>query len=145
MKMCYRFWFLFWVFILSMIATGVYLVYFEPPFLSYKGLPFKVEGQTRAGESVKLRVTRCNSHDKPREYEVTHWLKCAGDDQLLVVLPSGKVPPIQPGCTNNISAFNVIPSGTKPGWCRVGGFGVVKETIRTVEVPWVSEWFEVIP
>ena len=144
MKMCHKFWSLFWLLIALAVATLVYLMYFEPPFLSYQGLPFKVEGPARAGESVKLIVTRCNSSDKPREYEVTHWLKCAGGDQLLVVLPSGKVPPIKPGCEPARSAFNVVPEGTKLGWCRVGGFGVVKGTLRTVGVPWVSEWFEVI-
>ena len=138
------FWSMFWVFIAGTTATVVYLRYFQPSFLSYYGRPFKVEGPARPGESVKMIVTRCNSDNKPREYEVTHWLKCEGDDQLLVVLPSGKVPPIPPGCTTARSAFNVVPSGTKPGWCRVGGFGVVKETMRTIEVPWVSEVFEVI-
>ena len=144
MKMCHRFWFLFWVFILSLIATGVYLLYFEPPFLSYRSLPFKIEGPVKPGKPIKMTVTRCNSSDRPQGYEVSRWFKCAGDDKPPVVLLGVKVPPIPPGCAVAISEVNITPEGTKPGWCRVGGFGVVSGTLRTIEVPWVSEWFEVI-
>ena len=135
----------FWVFAFWLLAILAYLRFFQPAFLSYSDLPLKVEGPARPGEAVKLIVVRCNSSDRPQSYEVSRWFKCVGNDQLPAVLPAGKVPPIEPGCNPMRSDLNVVPIGTKPGWCQVGGFGIVKGTLRTIEVPWYSEWFEVLP
>ena len=144
MRKCHVFWGMFWLLIASSVATAVYLRYFEPPFLSYQGLPFKVEGPARVGESVKLIVTRCNSDTKPRDYELSHWLQNLGTNEPQVVLPAGPVPPIKPGCQTGKSAMNVIPAGTPPGWYRIGGVGKVEGTLRTVAVEWYSEPFEVV-
>ena len=145
MKMCRTFWAMFWLFIAGVTATVVYLLYFEPPFLRYKGLPFTVEGPARIGESVKLIVTRCNDSDKPQDYELSHWLERVGSADSPTVLPTTPVPPIKPGCQTGKSAANVIPAGTPPGWYRVGGAGKAKGVLRTVAVEWYSEPFEVIP
>ena len=148
MKTRCTFWSMFWVFVASAVATLVYLLYFEPPFLSYKGLPFQVEGPARPGESVKLIVTRCNSSDKPRDYELSHWLQninTINTKETPTPLPAGKVPVIKPGCWTSRSAMNVVPAGTPPGIYRVGGAGQAEGTLRTVPVEWYSEWFEVLP
>ena len=145
MKMHRTFRTLFWVFIFWLSVTLIYLRYFQPAFLSYPELPLKVEGPVRPGEVVKLIVVRCNNSDRAQSYEVSRWFKCAGGSRLPVVLPAGRVPPIEPGCAPARSELNVAPIDTKPGWCKVGGFGIVKGTLRTIEVPWESEWFEVIP
>ena len=145
MKMCRLFWVMFWVFIVSLSATLTYLWFFEPPFLSYQGLPFQVVGPARPGESVKLIVTRCNSSDKPRDYELSHWLENIDTNETAVPLPAGKVAPIKPGCQTGRSAMNVIPVGTPPGRYRIGGAGQAEGTLRTVPVEWYSETFEVLP
>ena len=145
MRLCRVFWTMFWVFVVSLSATLVYLRYFKPPFLSYPGLPFQVEGPARVGESVRLIVTRCNSDDKPRDYELSHWMQSIDTDDPPVVLPSGRVPSIKPGCQTGRSAMNVIPAGTRPGRYRIGGTGLVAGTLRTFEVEWYSETFEVLP
>ena len=145
MRMCRLFGVMFWVFAASLTATLVYLRYFEPPFLSYKGMPFQVEGPARPGESVKLIVTRCNSDSKPRDYELSHWLHNIDTGDEPVPLPAGKVPTIKPGCWTGRSAMNVIPVGTPPGRYRVGGAGMAEGTLRTIPVEWYSETFEVLP
>ena len=88
MRMFRVFWTMFWVFVVSLSATLVYLLYFEPPFLSYQGLPFQVEGPARPGESVKLIVTRCNSSDKTRDYELSHWLQNIDTNEPQIPLPA---------------------------------------------------------
>ena len=134
-----------WAFFVSSSATIIYLRFFEPPFLSYEGLPFKVAGPARPGESVKMTVTRCNSGERTRTYELAHWLRRLDANDPIVVLPPGKVSPIPPGCQTVVSAANVVPAGTVPGAYRVGGAGITKGAMRTVEVEWYSEPFEVIP
>lgn len=121
-----------------------YLFVFEGPFLSYPALPFKALGPARPGESVKLLVTRCNSHDVPRDYELSHWLKDINGVAPAIVLPSVRVPLLNPGCETGISAANVVPAGTPPGRYIVGGLGIVHGTLRTFRVPWYSEPFEVV-
>ena len=145
MHMCRVFWAMFWLFAVSLSATLVYLRYFEPPFLSYPGLPFQVEGPARPGESVRLIVTRCNSSSKPRNYELSHWLQNTDTNEPATVLPAGPVPPIKPGCQTSRSAMNVIPAGTPPGRYRIGGVGQAEGTLRTTPVEWYSETFEVLP
>ena len=145
MRMFRVFWTMFWVFVFSLSATLVYLLYFEPPFLSYQGLPFQVEGPARPGESVRLIVTRCNSSDKTRDYELSHWLQNIDTNEPQIPLPAGKVAPIKPGCQRGRSAMNVIPAGTPPGRYRIGGTGDAEGTLRTVPVEWYSETFEVLP
>ena len=145
MKLCRLFWTMFWVFVISLAATLVYLRYFKPPFLSYPGLPFQVEGPARAGESVRLIVTRCNSDNVPRDYELSHWLQNIDTNDLRVSLPSGRVPSIKPGCHIGRSAMNVIPVGTPPGRYRVGGTGLIEGMLHTFEIEWYSETFEVLP
>ena len=133
------------LFLLALAAMFAYLRWFEPPFLSYQGLPFKVSGPARPGESVQLVVTRCNSSSSPQDYELSHWLKNIDTGDPPVVLPAGLVPTIKPGCETGRSAMNVIPAGTPPGHYKIGGAGVAKGTLRTVNVDWYSEPFEVVP
>ena len=145
MRLCRVFWSMFWVFVVSLSVTLTYLWFFEPPFLSYQGLPFQVEGPARPGESVRLIVTRCNSSSRPRDYELSHWLQNIDTDESPVALPAGSVPPMRPGCKTGRSAMNVIPAGTAPGRYRIGGVGKAEGTLRTVPVEWYSETFEVLP
>ena len=145
MRLCRVFWSMFWVFVVSLSVTLTYLWFFEPPFLSYQGLPFQVEGPARPGESVRLIVTRCNRSSKPRDYNLSHWLQNIDTDDSPVALPAGPVPPMRPGCKTGRSAMNVIPAGTAPGRYRIGGTGLVAGTLRTFEVEWYSETFEVLP
>ena len=145
MTLCRKFVILLWL--VAALSSGLftYLRFFETAALVYLGLPFKVAGPARQGESVKLTVNRCNTSDKPLSYELSHYLK-NNETGLVTVLPSGRVPPIPTGCTTASSAANVIPPGTPPGkHYIVGGEGEVKGSIRTVYVHWESEEFEVLP
>ena len=60
-----------WLFVVLLVTTITYLQFFERPLLSYRGLPFKVLGPSRPGESVKLLVERCNASSQPINYELS--------------------------------------------------------------------------
>lgn len=124
------------------VAALTYLMFFEPPFLSYPGLPFKVAAPARPGESVQLQVTRCNSDKSKRTYQLSHTLVSV-DTGRYWVLPAGIVS-IKPGCASGVSAANVVPIGTPPGVYVVEGYAEVQGTIRTFDVHWYSEPFRVM-
>lgn len=133
-----------WMFVALSSGMFTYLRFFEPAALVYLGLPFKVAGPARQGESVQMMVNRCNNSNKPLGYELSRYLR-NNETGLITILPSGRIPELSPGCIAAISASNVIPAGTQPGKRYVvGGEAEVKGTIRTVYVHWESEEFEVL-
>ena len=120
--------------------TGIYLMYFEQPFLSYGNLPFPVlTPKVKPGEAVSILVIRCNSDNRTRSYLLSHTLV---GGQLKIILPANSVS-LDPGCRKEVSAVNVIPIGTSPGVYRVEGFAEVQGTIRASSIHWESESFEV--
>jgi hypothetical protein len=137
-------WLLDKVLLLAVAAVCFYVVMDEPPFLSYRNLPFAVlTPLVKPGEPVKLNVVRCNSDSKTRVYGLSHRLLSV-DGGTSVILPAGTVS-IEPGCSDEISAINVIPPGTAPGLYIVEGYAEVQATLRSVSVRWVSQPFRVIP
>lgn len=133
-----------WMFVALSSGMFTYLRFFEPAALVYRGLPFKVYGPARPGESVKMTVNRCNSSSKPLSYELSHYL-INNETKKVTLLPPGRISAFAAGCSTVVSAANVIPMGTPPGkHYMVGGAALVSGTMRTSEVEWYSEEFEVL-
>jgi hypothetical protein len=126
---------------LSLFGMGAWYGFFEPPFLTYRNLPFPVVREPRPGEAVLLTVWRCNADDHERSYAISHVLVRESDEER-TILPPGLVP-IRPGCTIETSAANVIPAGTLPGRYYVEGHAEAHGTVRRHDVYWRSAAFTV--
>lgn len=123
--------------------------YREKSWLSYKDEPFRAvsNGPFKPGQVVLFRVTRCNSDSVNHIYKIAHiWERIDG---MTVVQPSADVSATV-GCTTSISPFNVLPNEIAPGipfppgtW-RASGVSLVIGLRKTHEVPWSSDWINVI-
>ena len=122
------------------VVVLAYLVFLEPPWLSYTNTPFPVlNSPVRAGTAVQMLAGRCNSARVTRTYALSRTLKCKGYE---IILPAGLVA-IDPGCITVVSAVNVIPLGAPAGTCALHGYGEIRGVIRTISVAWESAPFEV--
>jgi hypothetical protein len=131
--------------VLSLAMMVAWFGFLEPPFLSYRNLPFPVQDpRVRAGTPVLLQVIRCNGDTKTRTYLISHRLIRVDVMEPPTILPAGPVS-LEPGCTREVSAANTIPTGTAPGLYVVEGFAEVSGTWRTHSIRWYSEPFQVIP
>lgn len=125
-------------------GTYFYSVYFEEPFLSYKGMPFHVQGPTYAGGPAVGIIQRCSSADSTRSYTTSRGFQKMGSGQPPTILPSIDTT-IEPGCEPATSRMNVVPDGTVPGYYRFFGVAQVRGLFVTHEVRWDTDFFEVIP
>lgn len=129
---------------LTVLFVGLlgYLVFFEPPWLTYTNTPFPVlNSPVRPGDPVKMTVARCSSASVTRLYALSRTLKGNGVE---IILPAGLVS-IDPGCIRVESAANVIPIGTPAGTYTLHGYGEIQGVVRTSSVAWESQQFEVVP
>ena len=128
---------------LLVVAIGSILL-FQPSYLSYPDPVFRVVNKTvRVGEAVSIVISRCNSDSVRHNYIVGHSLICT-DGRSPRILKSDPVM-IMPGCSlNEKSDIHIVPRNTEPGLCRIVGSSTTQVLIRTVEVPWSSEEFEVV-
>jgi hypothetical protein len=127
------------------VVVGFYqwLFFFEPPWLSYKNVPFPPrQMQVQAGQPVALRVIRCNSDKFAHVYTVSRGLESLETGQF-AVLPDTVVQ-IRPGCSDETSLANVIPPETAKGKYRIVGIAEIQATFRSIRVEWQSQPFEVI-
>ena len=126
-------------------AIFAYLLWLEPPYLSYPDLPFKTVTSVRAGEVVELVVKRCSTALTTRVYQLSHTLIDAETGETVAILP-GTVASISPGCHTQKSRVNVTPPDTKP-WrlYRIDGYAEVPGTFKLNLVHWYSQNFWVYP
>jgi hypothetical protein len=66
---------------LSLFGMGAWYGWLEPPFLTYRNLPFPVVREPRPGEAVLLTVWRCNADDHERSYAISHVLVRESDEE----------------------------------------------------------------
>lgn len=125
------------------VSVLFYFWFFEKPFLTYKNIPFPPQMiQVYPGEIIPFHEERCNSDDKPRNYDSTHSLLNIDTHEPLL-LPDVKIM-IQPGCTTAVSLLNRVPPETPPGKYVVFGTAEVHGTIRDFYIEWRTQEFEVV-
>ena len=128
-----------------LIWFGMWLLYLEPPYLSYPTSPFKVQTPTiKAGNPVLLEVERCSSSKGNRSYITGRTLVSLDDHRDQIELASVAVT-ISPGCHTAVNAISVVPVGTQPGRYYLSGVAEIQGTIRTHVLHWESVPFEVVP
>ena len=141
---------------LMVIAGGVAhsIGMFERPWLTFKALPhvaLNADGssprqgtlaQVKAGEVLPTFVYRCSHADAVRSYTVTRFLECKHHEPLPIEPNLAYLPM---GCTSVIGRRNVIPAGTLPDVCRFVGSAELQGKVKSFQVPFSTDWFEVVP
>lgn len=123
------------------MSLVTYLVFLEPPWLSYTNLPFPVlNGPVKAGTTVSLHLARCSTSPVTRVYSVSRVLKCGG---VPILLPA-TVSTIEPGCNKAISNLSIVPESMLPGTCHLEGYAEIQGMVRSDSIKWESQEFEVI-
>ena len=133
--------------VLALVAVPGWLPLIVPDPLTYPELPYPVPNKAiRAGEPLVLRIARCN-HDG-RELAITSTRKLVHPDGVhagtWVPLPDGSAR-VPPGCQTETVSLGVIDSRVLPGGYRIEGVATAYGRLRTVNVYWYSEEFEVTP
>lgn len=141
-----RFYRLAWIIPLIAAIYFTWTAWTAAPFLSYKNIPFPPQlSKVPAGQTIPLFVHRCSSADKRMTYNMTRTLypvNGIGTDRGPYVMPEAVVQ-IEPGCHQEISLINRIPSEVAPGRYYIVGLAAIQGTIRTVYVEWTSQPFDV--
>ena len=128
--------------VLFMAMLG-YLVFFEPPWLTYTNLPFRVlNSPVKVGTAIQMEVSRCSTARVSRVYGLARTLT-SGTHAPSVVLPAG-IASVEPGCSLVVSAANIVPVGVPSGTYRLRGQGEIQGIVRTHSVEYESEEFEVV-
>lgn len=129
--------------LVALVLLPVVVSMLLPPPLAYANLPFPVlNSPVTAGTEVFLDVRRCTFWRSRLTYTVTHELhnETNGAHYLL---PSTPIT-LDPGCSSSISTVNVVPTGVPPGIYTFSGTGRVSGWLRTFDIPWVTQPFEVV-
>lgn len=126
-------------------AVFLYALFLDRPYLSYPELPMRVIGTTfHAGDVVPVEVYRCNSAIEPRTFMSSRALV-----NVLTQLPVEPVVSLieaKPGCAERfINVSNRIPVNTPPGIYHYAGRSEINGLLRTFDVIWATQDFEVLP
>jgi hypothetical protein len=135
-------------FLVSMAAinwTLVYHFFYQEPYLTYRNLPFPPLQETvKAGHIMPVRVVRCNSDSMPRTYTITRSLEPIDSPMPRYYVLESQTIRIKPGCTDETSLANKLPEDVTPGKYRLIGQAEINMGLRTHQVEWTSEPFEVV-
>ena len=123
-------------------ATFLYSIFFEEPYLSYKAMPFEVDGFGYPGKAIVYTIIRCNNSARTKTYTTTRNIQKMGGNQTPFVLPSTDLT-VEPGCETSRPTINVIPDNATPGIYRFMGMAKVPGIFGVHEVPWSTKFFEV--
>ena len=136
--------FMFGMLVSVSVGAGLYF-FFEPPFLSYRELPFPTKfPAVRRGEVMPILVTRCSTADSTRTYGIAHKFVPVGWDGVEVTMKA-EFASIEPGCGPTWSEINQTSKTMQPGTYRIVGVSDAKGTVRNYAVEWWSVPFEVLP
>lgn len=128
------------------IVLVAYETFLAPPVLEYKNNPLPVlNSPIRPGDAVMFKVERCANDtisDDPVVYTYTRDL-VNSTTLVRIALPSGGSDAPH-GCATIVSALNLVPPGTPPGFYYVEGISTARGRFKMTTSLWRSQDFEVI-
>lgn len=134
--------------LLSIITLIAFLMIWsvaKAPDFQYQHLPWDIASESKsfkAGQTVPLRVHRCNYSKHTILYEVTRGVKNT-DTNITTTLSSTKVM-VEPGCHETISYLHVLPNDIEPGNYIIVGVAVVPDLVAEKHVPFSSKPFRIV-
>lgn len=140
----------------SAVFLGAVLLYgwFSSPYMPLQGytkaqiinVNSRVEGMPifHPGQSILLRIERCNSQDVPVWVVSQHNLEWREQGQVLTVPAAGSFGFLESGCTTKVWVEE-IPTPMASGIWRVVGMDETSDGRRVQLQAWDSEPFRVVP
>lgn len=117
----------------------------EKSYLSYPVKPFPVApGILRPGDIIPMKITRCNADNTAHSYQVARGMQEVTTGRLIPMESIYSL--LLTGCkTADPTLAHRIPLGTAPSRYRFYGGSVTHGILRTYEVTFESEPFDVYP
>lgn len=131
--------------VLVFITCGFYALFLEKSYLSYPNAPFPVQVTTlRPGDVIPLVISRCNADRIDHSYSVARALREVKTNRIVPMDPIYSMIPV--GChTASPSRIHKVPLDTEPGRYEFFGGAVTHGIVRTFDVIFRSEQFDVLP
>lgn len=132
--------------IMVLMSVGiVYFAFFEETYVVYLNQPFPVQSPVKAGSYTYVHVMVCNQSDKSVSLRLQRLFEHKTDPNKNQLLPALD-PLLKPGCIDTMrKSATPIAIDTEPGWYRYNGAISYEGLVRRHTMPWVSEYFEVVP
>ena len=128
--------------IVTALLATMWLLFFEPPWLTYPVQPFPIPIKSvQQGDVIPMRVVRCNNSGVRRNYSIARSIVDVNTNTAYA-LPDF-LTWIDPGCQNTVSVAHRIPVTLPPGNYRVIGISEIHGALRSTHVEWRSEPFAV--
>ena len=131
--------------VLIFITSGFYVLFIEKSYLSYPSLPFPVRASAlRPGDVIPMDISRCNSDKVDHSYSVARALREVKTNRIVPMEPIYSMIPV--GCmTASPSKVHKVPLDTEPGRYEFYGGAVTHGIVRTFDVNFRSQQFDVLP
>jgi hypothetical protein len=130
------------------LVLAIAWAFFQPPHLSYQGLPWEViSGPDKIfypGDVVPVIVKRCNNTNHQVIYTVTRSIQRINGNLIedAYVFPDTRVS-LEPGCKSAVSNIHILPKDIKDGTYQISGTATVNAPINNVELQFYSVPFKV--
>ena len=130
-----------------MLATVLGLVLWHDllavPWLIYPDMPLAVvNGTVKAGDTLQVVMSRCNTKAEVKPYTVLRELRQFGETTQ-IKLPSRQTD-LKPGCYREVIRLTQIPPKTPPGVYAMYGYSLIEGRLFPRSVSWNTEFFEVV-
>lgn len=131
--------------VMILILCGFYVLFIEKSYLSYPKIPFPVQvAALRPGDSIPMEITRCNSDKTSHSYSVARALREVNTNRIIPMDPFYSMVPA--GCLSAMpSMVHKVPLETRPGRYEFYGGAETHGIVRTFDVIFRSEQFDVLP
>lgn len=131
--------------VILFMTAGFYVLFLDKSYLSYPKVPFPVQVSTlRPGDSIPMEITRCNADKIDHSYSVARALREVNTNRIIPLDPIYSMIPT--GChTAMPSRVHKVPLETEPGRYEFYGGAITHGVIRTFDVIFRSEQFDVLP
>lgn len=130
--------------LVSTITVGsIWVLYIEPPFISYHNLPFPHSGTITyaPGDTAHTLVVKCNSSPNHIFYSTANAM-INEETQKVVAFP--EIPLVAtPGCQTESTADMVVPLDTPEGIYHFYGVTTVSGGYSMHNIPWETQSFMV--
>ena len=127
------------------IVSGFYVLFIEKSYLSYPNAPFPVRATAlRPGDVIPMEIARCNKDRVDHSYSVARALREVRTGKIIPMESFYSMAPA--GCDlPSVWRIHKVPADAEPGRYEFFGGAVTHGIVRTFDVNFKSQQFDVLP